>query len=42
MREESNPVTMRKYHGSSGEYNINTPHFNSMHHYVGSEPNIHS
>ena len=39
--EESNPVTMRRYHGSSGEYNIATPNFNSMNHQTTSEGNIH-
>jgi hypothetical protein len=40
-QEDSNPTTMRRYNGSSGEYNVPTPHFNSMHHYAASEPNIH-
>ena len=41
VHEDTNPNTMRRLNGSSGEYNVPSPHFNSMHHYAASEPNIH-
>ena len=40
-QEDTYPNSMRRINGSSGEYNVPTPHFNSMHHYAASEPNIH-